>query len=281
MKRVLILSIQHTGTFFASSTIASAYPNSHLRIGSLYDKHRKLNHKRFVENGAIELSDFCKPSDVVDGSMFEQTVSTVCTPEDVAGKEIVIGHEHFHKADSWILKALHKAPAQIPIVVPVRDPILSLHSKIWREVEQHNNAGGTREKPRMNRLKKWIAMYKDILSIPEGHVFKLPIDAEQSKTEESRIKLIKDLCAYCNVPFNESCLEKTLKWKPENRTYKVIEKEKKKTPHQKWENFKERYNKGDLNYVKKVMDIEFQALNRDNKLKDLMKEVGYKDVLWW
>ena len=281
MKKILILSIQHTGTFFASKTLAAAYPNSHLRIGSIYAKHRELEHKRYVKNGAIELSDFHPPMEKVLKNYIDKTVLSICSEEELKNKDIVIGHEHFHKSDSWILNALKRFPAECSIVIPVRDPILSLHSKIWREVEQHNNKAGAKEKSRTKRLEKWIALYKDILSIPKGNVFHFPIDAYHSKTEETRIELIKNMYEYCNLPFSDYVLEEAKKWNPANRTYNLVKSEKNITPSNKWENFKEKYEKRDLDYVKSVMGIEFDKLNKEHKLIELMKKVGYENVLWW
>lgn len=281
MKKILILSIQHTGTFFASKTLAAAYPDTHLRIGSLYEKHNKMGHPQHVREGAIELSDFYPSSNEVPEDYIDKTVVSVCPDKDLDGKDIVIGHEHFHKSGSWILNALKRAPAKCPIVIPVRDPILSLHSKIWREVEQHNNASGIKEKSRKNRLDKWIAMYKDVLSIPKGHAFHLPIDATQSKTEESRIQLIKDMYEYCELPFGENALQAAKEWNPTNRTHKLITNEKGKTPAPRWENFKEKYIKGDINHTRAIMGLEFDILNQEKELIELMKQVGYKDVIWW
>ena len=281
MKKILILSIQHTGTFFTSKMLAAAYPNSHLRIGSIYAKHRELEHKRYVKNGAIELSDFHPPVDKVPEDYIDKMVLSICSEKELENKDIVIGHEHFHKPNSWILNALKRAPAKCPIVIPVRDPILSLHSKIWREVEQHNNKTGAKEKSRTKRLEKWIALYKDILSIPKGNVFHFPIDAYHSKTEETRIELIKNMYEYCNLPFSDYVLEEAKKWNPANRTYNLVKSEKNITPSNKWENFKEKYEKRDLDYVKSVMGIEFDKLNKEHKLIELMKKVGYENVLWW
>jgi hypothetical protein len=280
MKKIVVLSIQHTGTFFASATLAAAYPDNHLRIGSLYEKHNNLEHERHVASGPIELSDFVKPGNIVDETFFDQAVMEVCTPDDIANKEIIIGHEHYHKPGSWLIDALKRAPAKTPIVTPLRDPILSLHSKIWREIEQHNNVTGLKEKARTNRLKRWIDLYYDIFSIPDGHIFKLPIDAEQSKTEETRVQLIKEMYEYCNVPFNDHGLAAAKAWKQANSTYKLV-KNFDKTPKPRWEAFKKRYLAGDLEHTKKIMGLEFEVLNKEEELKRLMEKAGYRNLLWW
>ena len=281
MKRILVLSIQHTGTFFASKTLAAAYPNSHLRIGSIYEKHRNMGHDRYVQDGAIELSDFYPPNKKVPEDYAEKMIIPVCPEGDLEGKDVVIGHEHFHKPGSWILNALKEAPSGCPIVIPVRDPLLSLHSKIWREVEQHNNVAGIKEKPRKKRLERWIEMYKDILSIPKGHVFHLPIDASHTQTEETQIQLIKDMYEYCDLPFNDSALQAAKDWNPTNRTDKLITDEKGKIPAPRWENFKERYSERDLDHTRAIMGLEFNRLHKEKKLIELMKKIGYKNVLWW
>lgn len=282
MKKIFVLSIQHTGTFFASYMISSAYPiKSQLRIGSIYEQHQKLGHQRITETNPIELSDFIKPSRQVTESWFDQAVTTVLTPSQIHGKEIIVGHEHHHKAKSWLIKSLHDFPAQTPIIIPVRDPLLSLHSKLWREDEQHNNPKGASKELRANRLNSWIARYKEILSIPKGNVFIFPIDAEQSKTEEGRLQLVEEMFKYCDVPFNDSAQDAAKTWIPDNKTAELIKRTKGIIPKPKWENFKERYNNGDRQHTRKFMAFEFDRLNKEEELKELMKQAGYKNVLWW
>jgi len=282
MKKIFVLSIQHTGTYFASATIAAAYDKKHqLRIGSLWDKHKKLKHTRFVDTGPIEISDFTKPAETVNDSWFDQAVTSVCTPEDLANKKIIVGHEHHHKAKSWLIAALSKAPAKVPIIIPMRDPLLSLHSKLWREDEQHNNPNETDNKARVRRLKSWIARYIEILSIPKEHIFLLPIDAQQSKTESGRLQLIQDMYSYCKVPFNEKAEIAALAWAPANKTFNLITRLQEKVPKPQWEHFKKQYLERDIQHTKAFMSLEFDELRKQDRLKRLMEKAGYQDVLWW
>ena len=127
MRKVFVLSIQHTGTFFASAALAAGFPEATaLRVGSLWERHKNLGHTQFVKRKPIELSDFIKPSNTIDTSWFDQAVTTVCTPEEIANKKIIIAHEHHHKSGSWLIKALARAKPAVPIVIPMRDPLLSL-----------------------------------------------------------------------------------------------------------------------------------------------------------
>lgn len=282
MHKVFILSIQHTGTYFASFMTSSGFNKEEkLRIGSLYEAHRKLKHKQYITTTPIELSDFVKPTPTIKKDWFDRAILSVCTEEQLKDKKIVVGHEHHHKAGSWLIKALAKAPSETSIVIPMRDPILSLHSKIWREIEQHHNAAGIKEKARKNRLDSWIVRYKEILSLPKGHVFILPIDAEQSKTEESRLKIIKELHDYCNINFNQKAQEAAKQWLPDNRTFNLVSRTQKVIPDPKWEQFKVRYAERDIKHTRAVMGLEFERLHRDEELKRLMENIGYKDVLWW
>lgn len=282
MHKIFVWSIQHTGTFFASHTISAAYPGKRqLRIGSIYERHKNLGHKRFTETGPIELSDFVEPTDKVKEDWFDQAITTVCTPEELAGKRIIVGHEHHHKANSWMIQSVTKFRPGLPIIVPMRDPILSLHSKLWRAKEQHHNEDWNKKGTRETRLKDWIRRYIEFLSVPEGHIFILPIDAEQSKEESSRVKIIKELYSHCGVPFNDLALEAILKWAPENRTHELITKTQDEAPSPRWERFKERYLAGDIEHTKKLMRFEFEELHKRDDLKRLMEKIGYKDVLWW
>lgn len=280
--KIFVWSIQHTGTFFASHTIASAYPNEQqLRIGSLYEKHKKLKHTRYVTAGPIELSDFIKPSKQIEEDWADQAITCVCTPEDLAGKKIIVGHEHHHKAKSWMVKSVTDFKPKVPIIVPMRDPLLSLHSKLWRADEEHHNKGWDRAAARANRLKGWVDRYIELLSVPKGHIFLLPIDATQSQTEQGRLGLIKDLFQFCNVPFNERAIDNAKSWAPQNRTFKLISRRKGPEPKPRWEKFKERYAARDKAHTRKFMGLEFDLLQKEERLKELMKKAGYNDVLWW
>ena len=282
MKKVFILSIQHTGTYFASATISAAYPlEKQLRVGSLWERHRQRGHKRFVDTSPIELSDFTKPEQTIDSSWFDQAVTSVCTPEELAGKNIIVGHEHHHKAQSWLIKAIANAPPKIPIIIPMRDPLLSLHSKLWREDEQHNNPNEMDDESRIRRLSGWIERYIEILSIPQNHAFILPIDASQSKSKNGRLKLIQDMYCYCGVPFNDSARDATLAWEPDNKTADLIARVKADGPHPHWEHFKQRYALGDVVSTRAFMALEFDELNKQTKLKELLQKVGYRKMLWW
>ena len=282
MKKVFVLSIQHTGTFFASATISAGYEgHEKLRVGSLYEKHRNLKHRRYTTTSPIELSDFSKPGTKINEAWFDQAILSACPQESLSDKKIVVGHEHHHKAGSWLIKSLHQNPAETPIIIPMRDPLLSLHSKLWREEEQYNKTNKTSDKVRINRLESWIERYYEILSLPQSHVFILPIDAKQSTAEESRIILIEDMYNYCNIDFNEKAMQAALDWKPANRTFNLIKNKKEEGPQPKWEDFKSKYLKGDINHTRSFMSLEFDRLRQEDKLKKLMEKIGYENVLWW
>ena len=106
-------------------------------------------------------------------------------------------------------------------------------------------------------------------------------NAEQSKTEETRLQLIKDMYNFCDVPFNDFAKKAAEEWKPANKTFRLIKETCKKDPEPRWENFKEEYLNRNIEHTKKFMDIEIEALNKEEDLKRLMKKVGYKNVLWW
>jgi len=282
MKKVFVYSIQHTGTFFASSMLAAGFHTEEaFRIGSLWEKHKKLNHRRYVKTKPIELSDFTKPSEKICTEWFSEGVLSACKEEQLAGKKIVIAHEHHHKPSSWFIKSLIEKKPEVKIVIPIRDPLLSLHSKLWREDEEHNNPNEMDNVSRQKRLKTWIQKYTEMLSVPKKHAFLLPIDAEQSKTKNGRIKLIKHLYDFCGLNFNEKAKKKTLEWEPQNRTYQLIEKKRNSSPKPQWENFKRKYLAGDIEHTRSFMSLEFDELCRQDKLKKLMKQVGYKNLLWW
>lgn len=282
MKKVFVYSVQHTGTFFTSAMLAAGFHKEEaLRIGSLWTKHKKLGHKQYIKTKPTELSDFTKPSEKIRARWFDEGVLSVCKESQLAGKKIVIAHEHHHKPGSWFIKSLARKKPEVKIVIPMRDPLLSLHSKLWREDEEHKNPNEMSDTSRYKRLDKWIQAYTEMLSLPREHAFLLPIDTEQSKTEQGRIKLIKRMHDFCDLNFNEKAKKKALEWKPQNRTYNLIEKIGDSPPKPQWENFKERYLDGDIKHTRSFMSLEFDVLAEQEKLKKLMKQAGYKNLPWW
>jgi hypothetical protein len=295
VKKVLVWSIQHTSTFFAIHAITSGFKEGeHVsRFGSLYQRHIDLGHERFFKHGQYDLSDWCPTDELgVSEEWFDKYILSLAKVKTAPPKEedkhkvdwskvkVFTSHDHHHKANTHLIKAIHSEKPGFSIVVPMRDPMLSLHSKIWREIEIHNNNAGSSSKQRLHRVSAWVTRYKELLRIPNKHRFILSVDNEQSKTINGRVKVIKKLHNFIGIPFNDRVKQFAEGWGIANSTQQLV-KRKKKHDSNKWVNFKRQYIDGNINVIVNEMELEFDYLNKDEELKQLMKQFGYKELPWF
>lgn len=281
MKKVFIWSVPHTGTFFCSKTISYSHPNSHYREGSIGErlKNRGFKDKHKIKH--FDMSNYCQKVSVITEEWYNHHILHSFDEEEYADKDLVIAHFHFMESNSWMIKSITENKPEVSIIVPMRDPILSLHSFMWRGIEFYGNNESTATEPRKRRCIEWIERYKKLLFIPKSHVFVLPIDNQDAQDEEKRIEKIKELATFCDVSFTKEMNQAAIDWEPENNTKRLIEVEAEKTPAPRWENFKEKYHEGDLKHTKAIMGPEYEILNSDKELQKMLYDIGYRDLLWW
>lgn len=294
MKKVFVWTIQHTGTFFASGMLtAGTSKDRFIRgFGSLEARHAQLGHKRYTVGTPNDFADYCPTGgNGLTEEWFDQYILDLVgydhpPAESGLGKlsldniDLFVAHEHHHRVGTHLLDSmLHHKPVGMYVVLPMRDPLLSLHSKRWRESEVYKS-GKKSWRWRENLTRRWMQLYEDFLTIPNDHAFILPIDSVASQKEASRLKLVGDLYDFCGLDFNAKAQKATKRWKPKNSTHKLVTN---KYGHsdQRWQIFKNEYAVGNLRHVRKVMDVEIDLLKQNKKLINLLKDVGYKDLLWW
>ena len=288
MKRALIWSVQHTGTFFCSFLIASSAPRDRqLHFGSLYQRHIDMGHKRYDISAPFDFSDYAPVKDKITTEWFDQYITSLVSgpkPEqdadlskvDLDKVDILVAHDHHHKVGSRLIESVRQDKPEVPFIVPMRDPLLALHSKMWREVEIYNNPD--RDVKRIQRATRCVDLYVDLLSVPEGHLFYLPMDTE--RTEEGRIKLAKKAHAFAGIEFNARAEKWAKRWRAKNTTGKLV-RNRGKEPDVRWEKLKEDYLAGDMEFIETEMKIELDYLREQSELKELLQKVGYKELPWW
>lgn len=277
MHNCLIWSIQHTGTFYASFLIASSVPRENqLHFGSLYQRHIDMGHRRLVEIHPTDFSDFAPTNGVITSKWFDKYITNLRygpKPEqdadlsevDLAKIQILVAHDHHHRVGTQLIENVRKYKPEVPFIVPMRDPLLALHSKMWREREVYNNPD--KESKRIQRAERCIGLYLDLLTVPTGHLFYLPIDAEQSKTEEGRIQLAKKAHKFAGIDFTERAQKFACRWKAKNKTSKLV-RGRGKEPDPAWEELKRLYLAGNVSPIIEKMNIEFEYLHKQEQLKD-------------
>lgn len=268
-KIIIVYSVMHTGTWFTCSMIEKTNKG----VLSRSDSWIRESYDRIIED--MNIDRYCTQQ--YWNNIIQNLSQNDWSLDDI---DILILQAHY-KNGNQLYKRILKYKPEIPIIIPIRDPILSLHSKIWRGVEFHENLDVGLNEVRIQRCKDWINAYKRILTLPKEHVFLLPIDNEDSKREESRIQTAKNMASFCDIDVTEDMILNAINWGKVNDTNTLINKKKNKNPADKWENFKTKYAERDINFVKTVMSHEFKLLNKDIELQRLLYNVGYRDLPWW
>lgn len=264
-KIVIVYSIMHTGTWFTCSMIEKTDLECIARSDAwLVEKYNKT-----IEN--IKCDKNCS-------KRFWTYKTELLRQEDWSLEDIdlLILQAH-HDKISNLYQTIKRNKPEVPVIVPMRDPLLSLHSKNWRAEEYHEN--DITEEQRARRCEKWIQLYKNILTLPEDHIFLFPIDLKETK--EEKIRRVKDMTEYIGISFSEEMSRAAADWNKVNDTENVIINVKEKTPAPRWENFKEKYKQRDIEHSKYFMGIEFNMLNKDIELQEMLYNIGYRDLLWW
>lgn len=290
MYRCLIWSIQHTGTFFCSFLIASSVPRENqLHFGSLYQRHIDMGHKRHDISAPFDFSDYAPVRDKITVEWFDQYITSLRhgpKPEqdadlsavDLEKIDILVAHDHHHKVGSQLIENVRRNKPEVPFIVPMRDPLLSLHSKMWREAEIYDKPD--KDSKRMQRAMRCVDLYVDLLSVPDGHLFYLPMDTDRTNTEEGKIQLAREAHEFAGIEFTDRARKFACKWKAKNTTKKLV-KNKGREPDARWGELKKNYLAGNIDPVKKAMKIEFEYLHEQDELKELLQKVGYKELPWW
>jgi len=296
MKRVFVWTIQHTGTFFAGYIISLGFPKDRrvYPFGSLAERHQKLGHLPTNSAPIRDFSDYCPTNDKkITAEWFDKYVVSLVTDHysaikdelysniDLENIDLFIAHEHHHRPGTQLLESLKKhKPDNVSFIIPMRDPLLSLHTKLWREYEVYKHPETATPKFREELATRWIKLYHDFLQLPKENIFLFPIDTPDLCNEKSRIKLCENAYKFCNISFGDTPKNAAIKWKLRNSTL-VAAIDRNETSAPVWTEFKEAYKTRNIGYVKDRLGIEFSILQKSESLKKLLEQVGYRDLLWW
>ncbi len=174
----------------------------------------------------------------------------------------------------------------IKIIIPVRDPLLSINSRIWRERGSLEAFQKEEEPFRVLRVKDQLDSFFDLIKIPKEHVFFLPIDTEAMADEEYRSNYCRKMLDFCELKPNNKFDKAVKEWGRVNNTnggkypQKAIHRFGLDDPA--FEKIRQAIIDKDLELTETYLDFEI------NYLKEIysdyigpMKELGYKNLLWF
>ena len=266
-KHVFVYSVQHTGTWFLIRILRSAYQKNESR--QCGDGWFRRHTDRDINTDNIYFAD--KP---INKQFLIKYGERYMEDKNLKGIKLLIAHGHHHRPGGKIFKSLAKYKPGMHICVPIRDPLLSVHSKLWREYRSWDEMlNWEDEQDRIARTEQFADALLDLLKIPQNHIFLFPIDL--SYTEEQKNQIGKKMCIFCDIPFNDGVKEYIKNWKPQNETYSKSDK------NDIFDIIKEAYRNNDTEQLYKYLNVEMDYLKTRTDLIEKLKEVGYKNLIWW
>jgi hypothetical protein len=235
-----------------------------------------------MENRGRKLSLENNPCTVVDQSWIQKTALSFLTPEEKAGKDVILVHGHHDTPGSPLVTTLQTKRSQIPVVISMRDPMLSLNTLIWRtyaryKVHYQHEDQAIRE----DRAQTVAARFKDILKIPCKNRFLFPVDTDAAKELEGRINLASDLFKYCGLKLRKPGLDFVYDWRPIGLTEDGTLLCKRERGVEGFNEAKNMILSGDVTGMKRILGVEYECLHQDDELKELLEQVGYVNLSWW
>lgn len=188
---------------------------------------------------------------------------------------------HHRNPESSICKALCNFDTDVKIVSSIRDPLLPIHTRLWRHRAVQGYGQDLIHIPfnfRRELASKFISQFKNILKIPSDRIFLYSVDIISEMDIGEKLRLTGEMMDFCELPFLNEGKAFIKKWEKLGDTSK--------SHHIRQglldENFiNSKNNLNNLDYLTKNFDIEFQLLNKDEELKDLLRKIGYTDLVWY
>lgn len=270
-KRVFCYSTMHTGTWFTIHLLESAVNSS---TGLLGDAEIELRGRKY------KLED--EKTNIINKEWFKRNIEDYMSEEEKE-KELYIAHGHHRNLNSTMpsIVSNHSISQEdhIPIVIPMRDPLLSLNTFIWREHADYDIFIKTESKEdRAARAHLNIELTKDMLEIPRDcFSCLLPIDIN----DKNNIHTAERALNHCNLPLTKKAMSYIEKWAPQNKSENAPRVTNKEHNNSGFHKIKELYKNKDKNGLRDMLSVEMDIIERDDNLKLLLEEVGYTNLPWW
>ena len=209
--------------------------------------------------------------DVTQDEKLKVALSTYNIIRTKCGKEHSIFATHHNKINKPLILYLKNNICPIPVILTLRDPILTANTFTWRRI-----IGRRDPEEIIDRRKQKIKITVDLMLegidlYKKGYCFMFPIDLKNSK------KIALNIFDYCNFRKTKKTYRFIKNWKPYNVSAHVML-SKNKSIHQ---TCKKAIETRDILTVEKLLEIEFNYLRKQDKLKSELETLGYKDLIWW
>jgi hypothetical protein len=269
MKTIFAYTVEHTGGTFACNLFSNSFPES--KFTWLGDAHA-------IQRGRDKGLD-AYPCNALTSEWFDRHVTRYTKSQEK--KDVCLVHAHHEHPLSALSKALKGVKPEIPTFSSLRDPLLSIHTFLWRRFAVKGIRFEDEDRDvRWRIADKFARLVEDILSIPANHLFIYPVDLLSSFKPVRRIEYTQDLMKFCGLPFTEQCKSFVSNWKSLGDTSKSWHLQQ-RAGSEEFLRSKSILLSGDSKLVRHHMDVEVDCLSQYKDLAFRLQQVGYRDLSWW
>lgn len=270
MRVFVVYSALHTGTWFTVGAIKHGRTMSHVadkffveRYGCTIEHYptSKFLNLKFQEEVIEFATEYmkCKPSEIKDGYVLQA---------------------HNRSQDSNLLYCIQNSKPFTPVVIPMRDPLLSINTRIWRECRTVDTFRLKDEGYRMRLAKDQIMSIKNLLlRVPRRNVCVIPVDL-CAEDKDRRRSSIESLWKHCDLDIPDDADRFIQSWGLANDTvFWHTQREDTYADNDFFEEMKSRIMSNDVKFVESNYRIEIAALRDEGDLRQSLVDLGY-DPCW-
>lgn len=277
MKTIIVYSALHTGTWFTCDILTGATKE--------YCDYRADS---WINNGCLIKGE---KNTIIEDALYygkKQEIEGLLSLQRSRGLHIS------NCIDSLILQAHNRSRSpffthiqeykpEVPVVIPFRDPLLSINTRAWRECGSMATLQEEHIENRKYRVRDQLASIIRLLCITKEHAYKFAIDIP--RTEEQKIEIFNDVIDFAGLTPDPIAINRQAKeWRPINTTINLSDSEKKRRNIEEDEfvSTKNAIINGDIEFIEKYMDIELDLTRKILiNFKPDLEELGYSNLHWW
>lgn len=257
-KRILFYSVGHTGTHFLNDLIETCTTQDKI----VHTESYILKNIGVNEREKLPVEKFIKTS------------YSLIPKDKLKDTELITIWSHIYEPGSTLLKSIINNKPSIPVVSPMRDPLLRLNTNMF-----WNNKYNVNTESRLKYIRNTVKMFIELLSIPDEHRFLFPVDVENLK--DGRERHYKEIFEFCGLTPTQMTEDFYKKWKPAHETKTHPQNPKSSKKRQIFEDNKVAILNKDIDTLMKTMNPEITYLRQQEDLKNKLEQYGYKNLVWW
>ena len=271
--KVLVYSALHTGTWFLCNILTKCTK-----------EHADIREGSWIRKGfGRPMEGIIFPDRKLTHSRMEYILKTQAkhglTIEDYI--ELLVLQIH-HRTKSRLYNAILRNKPEIPVLVPMRDPLLSMNTRIWRETGAMGVLARENKWTREYRARDQVTSIARLLNLSKRHVLTVPIDIP--RTDSQKIQVYKDILDTCSLTPIDGLEQEAKEWKPVNPTAdgQYAQRTHHKVEDSGFIELKEAILSRDMKEVSRKMGIELNLMRKELKSYiPKLEALGYKDLPWW